>query len=62
MFLPVTTLSDAPQLVSNAIQFLSCVVERPHYKGIFEGEGVLSSICEKIIVPNMEFRGEPCAR
>ncbi|XP_043215299.1 exportin-2-like isoform X2 [Amphibalanus amphitrite] len=43
-------------LVSNAIQFLSCVVERPHYKGIFEGDGVLSQICEKIIVPNMEFR------
>ncbi|XP_037068726.1 exportin-2-like [Pollicipes pollicipes] len=43
-------------LVSNAIQFLSSVVERPHYKQLFEAEGALASICEKIIVPNMEFR------
>lgn len=43
-------------LVSNAIHFLSSVAERPHYKQLFEDASVLSSICEKVIIPNMEFR------
>uniref|UniRef100_A0A672MEB4 Exportin-2 n=1 Tax=Sinocyclocheilus grahami TaxID=75366 RepID=A0A672MEB4_SINGR len=43
-------------LVSNAIQFLASVCERPHYKHLFEDQNVLTSICEKVIVPNMEFR------
>lgn len=45
------------QLVSNAIQFLASVCERPHYKHLFEDQNTLTSICEKVIVPNMEFRG-----
>lgn len=54
-------LSTGPQvkydmLVSNAIQFLASVADRPHNKHLFEEEAVLSSICEKVIVPNMEFR------
>uniref|UniRef100_A0A8C2DYI6 Exportin-2 n=1 Tax=Cyprinus carpio TaxID=7962 RepID=A0A8C2DYI6_CYPCA len=44
------------ELVSNAIQFLASVCERPHYKHLFEDQNVLTSICEKVIVPNMEFR------
>lgn len=44
------------QLVSNAIQFLASVCERPHYKHLFEDQNTLTSICEKVIVPNMEFR------
>uniref|UniRef100_A0A4W5QZE5 Exportin-2 n=1 Tax=Hucho hucho TaxID=62062 RepID=A0A4W5QZE5_9TELE len=43
-------------LVSNAIQFLASVCERPHYKHLFEDQNTLTSICEKVIVPNMEFR------
>lgn len=43
-------------LVSNAIQFLASVAERPHYKSLFEDDSVLSSICEKVILPNMQFR------
>ncbi|XP_006839263.1 PREDICTED: exportin-2 isoform X2 [Chrysochloris asiatica] len=43
-------------LVSNAIQFLASVCERPHYKNLFEDQNTLTSICEKVIVPNMEFR------
>uniref|UniRef100_A0A3P9LYL6 Exportin-2 n=1 Tax=Oryzias latipes TaxID=8090 RepID=A0A3P9LYL6_ORYLA len=43
-------------LVSNAIQFLASVCERPHYKNLFEDQSTLTSICEKVIVPNMEFR------
>ncbi|XP_050045911.2 exportin-2 [Dermacentor andersoni] len=43
-------------LVSNAIHFLSAVAERPHYKQLFEDANVLGSICEKVIIPNMEFR------
>lgn len=43
-------------LVSNALQFLSTVAERPHYKNLFEDHDVLSSICEKVIIPNIQFR------
>ena len=54
----VTVLSMAwLQLVSNAIQFLASVAERPGYKNLFEDPATLASICEKVIVPNMEFRG-----
>ncbi|XP_031553352.1 exportin-2-like [Actinia tenebrosa] len=45
-------------LVSNAIQFLASVTERPNYKNLFEAQDTLQSICEKVIVPNMEFRDE----
>jgi len=43
-------------LVSNAIQFLASVCERPHYKDIFKAEDTLQSICQNVIVPNMMFR------
>ncbi|XP_052087731.1 exportin-2-like isoform X2 [Mytilus californianus] len=43
-------------LVSNAIQFLASVAERPSYKSLFEDPSTLASICEKVIVPNMQFR------
>lgn len=43
-------------LVSNALQFLSSVAERGQYRNLFEDDNVLSSICEKVIIPNMEFR------
>nr|XP_042908071.1 exportin-2 [Parasteatoda tepidariorum] len=43
-------------LVSNAIHFLSSVADRANYKHLFEAPDVLSSICEKVIIPNMEFR------
>uniref|UniRef100_H0W8W7 Exportin-2 n=1 Tax=Cavia porcellus TaxID=10141 RepID=H0W8W7_CAVPO len=43
-------------LVSNAIQFLASVCERPHYKNLFEDQSTLTSICEKVLVPNTEFR------
>ncbi|KAF2896616.1 hypothetical protein ILUMI_09559 [Ignelater luminosus] len=43
-------------LVSNALQFLSSVGERAHYRNLFEDNNVLNSICEKVVIPNMEFR------
>lgn len=43
-------------LVSNAIHFLSAVADRPQNKELFEDPAILSSICENVIVPNMEFR------
>jgi len=42
--------------VSNAIGFLSSVAERPHYAELFADPNILNSICEKVILPNMEFR------
>lgn len=44
-------------LVSNAIQFLASVADRNSYRNVFEAPGTLQSICEKVIVPNMHFRG-----
>lgn len=44
--------------MSNAIQFLASVAERPSYKHLFEDPATLASICEKVIVPNMQFRSK----
>lgn len=54
-------VSTGPQvkydsLVSNAIKFLASVAERQHYKQLFADNDALSSICEKVLLPNMEFR------
>ncbi|XP_076244499.1 chromosome segregation 1 [Calliopsis andreniformis] len=43
-------------LVSNALQFLATVADRVQYRHLFEDPTTLSSICEKVIIPNMEFR------
>jgi exportin-2 (importin alpha re-exporter) len=43
-------------LVSNAIQFITAVVQRPQYKQLFENEESLKNICEKIIIPNLFLR------
>ena len=44
-------------LVSGALEFLASVCERPTYKEHFANESTLTSICEKVIVPNVYFRG-----
>ncbi|XP_045505161.1 exportin-2 [Colias croceus] len=54
-------LSTGPQtkydaLVSNALTFLAKVAEKNSYKSLFEDPATLSSICEKVVIPNMEFR------
>ena len=54
-------LSLGPQLkydmlTSNAIQFLASVADRAQYKSLFEEEATLASICERIIVPNIQMR------
>lgn len=43
-------------LVSNAIGFLSSVSERETNKSLFSDASILNSICEKVILPNIEFR------
>lgn len=43
-------------LVSNALQFLATVANRSQYRHLFEDPIIMSSICEKIVIPNMEFR------
>ncbi|KAG8250095.1 exportin-2 [Homalodisca vitripennis] len=43
-------------LVSNALQFLATVADRNHHRHLFEDPTVLSNICEKVVIPNMEFR------
>ena len=43
-------------LVSGALEFLASVCERQCYKELFANESTLTSICEKVIVPNMYFR------
>ena len=44
--------------MSHAIHFLSSVADRHQNQKLFEDENVLGSICEKVIIPNMEFRGQ----
>lgn len=44
--------------MSNALKFLSIVADRNHYRKLFEDSTVLASICENVIIPNMDFRGE----
>lgn len=48
-------------LVTNALQFLSTVAGRQQYRHLFEDPNVLASICEKVIVPNMDFRSKTSA-
>ena len=43
-------------LVSNALEFLASVSERPAYKDLFADPSTLQSICEKVILPNLQFR------
>ena len=43
-------------LVSNALEFLASVSERPAYKDLFANPSTLQSICEKVILPNLQFR------
>jgi len=47
-------------LTSNAIQFLASVADRAQYKSLFEDKATLASICEKIIVPNIQLRECDC--
>lgn len=54
-------LSTGPQakfdnLVSNALSFLAKIANKHNYKNLFEDPATLSSICEKVVIPNMEFR------
>lgn len=32
------------------------MAERNHYKSLFEDPNLLASICEKVVIPNMDFR------
>ncbi len=43
-------------LVSSSLEFLASVSERPTYKDLFANPDTLRSICEKVIIPNMQFR------
>jgi exportin-2 (importin alpha re-exporter) len=45
-------------LVTNALHFLSTVAGRQQYRPLFQDPSVLASICEKVIVPNMDFRSK----
>lgn len=38
------------------MQFLTSVAEKQHYSSIFGSEGTLQALCEKVVVPNMQFR------
>ncbi|XP_067927952.1 exportin-2-like [Watersipora subatra] len=45
-------------LVSNAIQFLAQVAERPANKHLFADDNTINSICQSVVVPNIEFRSQ----
>lgn len=54
----VTTDQDVSHdtLVSTAIRYLITVAQRPESRSLFQEPGVLSLICERIIVPNFLLR------
>lgn len=56
ILLATTQKAKYDMLVSNALMFLAKVAEKNCYKGLFEDPSTLSSICEKVVIPNMEFR------
>ncbi|XP_050434823.1 exportin-2 [Adelges cooleyi] len=43
-------------LVINALQFLSTTVVKPQYNELFNDPSVFSAICEKVAIPNMQFK------
>ena len=43
-------------LMCNAIDFLARVAEKHVYKNLFEGEGILLTICSRVILPNVQLR------
>lgn len=44
--------------VNSALGFLAAICQRPHYKIIFEAEGVLKGICDGVIIKNLMLRPE----
>ncbi len=55
----LVTMDTKPKhdlLVSNALEFLAAVSERPSYIELFKEEQTLKTICENVVVPNMHFR------
>ncbi|CAH4023889.1 exportin-2 [Pieris brassicae] len=56
VLLSTSTHARYDGLVSNALTFLAKVAEKNSYKSLFEDPATLSSICEKVVIPNMEFR------
>ncbi|VVC32399.1 Hypothetical protein CINCED_3A009409 [Cinara cedri] len=43
-------------LVINALQFLSTTVMKTQYRDLFNDQSVFSAICEKVAIPNMQFK------
>ena len=43
-------------LASHAMEFLICVSEKAQFKELFEQENVLKSICEQVVITNIQFR------
>lgn len=39
------------------MQFLSTAVVKPQYRDLFDDPSVFSAICEKVAIPNMQFKG-----
>lgn len=39
------------------MQFLSTTVMKPQYRDLFDDPSVFSAICEKVAIPNMQFKG-----
>ncbi|KAK2717115.1 hypothetical protein QYM36_007300 [Artemia franciscana] len=43
-------------LISNAIDFLSCVACKEQSRSFFEAPNVLEGMCKHVILPNVEFK------
>ncbi|XP_048484090.1 exportin-2 [Plutella xylostella] len=56
VLLATTPQTKYDALVSNGLNFLAKIAEKNIYKNLFEDPATLSSICEKVVIPNIEFR------
>jgi exportin-2 (importin alpha re-exporter) len=55
----VVSIGDAPRFdstVNNAIKFLTSVVKKPVNRSLFEREGALGQLCQKVVIPQIKLR------
>jgi len=49
---------DSPQLVAQALRFLSTTIRIGHYKQHFSDKQMISVLVEGVVVPNIGLRGQ----
>lgn len=56
LLMNVTPLAKHDSLATISIRFLSSLIGKLMHRGLFEGEGTLTEIFSKIVIPNLMIR------